>query len=230
MFNPAKRFSMLSLKNIHLISAIGGGHIDTKLTASAMNICLKHCDFGNATLLTHKERPSNLHADVEHIQIDPMDVRGYSKFILTELHKYMKQDRVMIVQHDGFIINPDAWIPEMASFDYIGAPWPVRRPQPCRVGNGGFSIRSRELQECTAELINSHYRPWLGNNEDEYICTSHREYLEEHGFTFASSGLSALFSVEFNSWHHEDNGGVPFGFHGFYEGREKYFQQLQKEL
>lgn len=223
---------MVKLHNVHLISAIGGGHTDVRFTAGAMNICFRQCEFGRATLMTHTDRPTNLLPDIEHLKIPPMGLPEYNKFMLIDLFRYVREERVMIVQHDGFIVNPNAWLPEMLNYDYIGAVWPVPRPQVCRVGNGGFSIRSHRLQEAVSKAVTTKLRPYTGNNEDEYICNSHREFLEQGGFTFAPSDLASRFSVEFKSWHHEDLGGlVPFGFHGFYDGRDhKYHPLLRKEL
>jgi len=58
----------------------------------------------------------------------------------------------LLVQPDGFVINPDKWDNQFFEYDYIGAPWeqvphsyldPWGKPH--RVGNGGFSFRSKKL-------------------------------------------------------------------------------------
>lgn len=196
-----------------------------------MNICFSHCEFGRAALLTHTDRPQNLNEGIEHIKIGAMGLPEYNKFMLTELHNYMRCSHAMVVQHDGFIVNPDAWLPEMLDYDYIGAPWPTQKPSPCRVGNGGFSVRSFRLQEAVAKAIKSNLCPFRGNNEDEYICTSHREFLEAGGFTFAPPPLAAQFSIEFKTWHHDELTMTPFGFHGFYDRRDHlYHPLLRKEF
>lgn len=43
--------------------------------------------------------------------------------MIKELNKYIETDYVLIVQYDGFILNPKAWMDEFLEYDYIGAPW-----------------------------------------------------------------------------------------------------------
>ena len=54
---------------------------------------------------------------IDHMSINSR--QAYSKFILQELHKYIHTDFVLIVQWDGFIINPDAWNDQFLSLIHI---------------------------------------------------------------------------------------------------------------
>ena len=85
---------------------------------------------------------------IDHMSINSK--QAYSKFILQELHKYIKTDFVLIVQWDGWVINASAWRDDFLNYDYIGAVWPWH-PEGLRVGNGGFSLRRERLVELTAE-------------------------------------------------------------------------------
>lgn len=39
------------------------------------------------------------------------------------LDSYIETPHVLVVQYDGFILNPDAWTDEFLEYDYVGAPW-----------------------------------------------------------------------------------------------------------
>ena len=71
---------------------------------------------------------------------------------------------MLVIQDDGHIVNPSLWDEEFLKYDYIGLPWPfedswiekqlkeqrpiIRKVYPKnRVGNGGFSLRSRKFLE-----------------------------------------------------------------------------------
>ncbi len=59
---------------------------------------------------------------------------------------HIETPHVLLVQWDGYAINPGAWRSEFLDVDYIGAKWYWQTDGP-RVGNGGFSLRSRKLLE-----------------------------------------------------------------------------------
>lgn len=136
----------------------------------------------------------------------------YSEFCIRELYKHIKTSHCLVVQADGYILNPSAWNPEFLKYDYIGAPWLPSGT----VGNGGFSLRSGKLLWCCS-TINDNPHP-----EDNFICVRHRKTLEQMGCRFAPPEVASSFAFEGRSWN---NGvewqGVPkswdgqFGFHSW---------------
>lgn len=130
--------------------------------------------------------------------------QAYSQFMLQELHKYIKTEFVLVVQWDGWVINASAWQPEFLDYDYIGAVWPWH-PEGLRVGNGGFSLRSKRLLELTAEPK----FVYKNLNEDDLICHVNRDYLVSNGIKFAPEELARYFSYE-----RELSNLQTFGFHG----------------
>jgi hypothetical protein len=138
-------------------------------------------------------------------------IQDYSKFMLFDLHKYIKTDFVLSVHWDGYIINANAWQPEFLNYDYIGAIWPWH-PEGLRVGNGGFSLRSKRLLELTA----SSGFVYKDRNEDDLICHVNRDYLVRNGVRFAPEELARYFSFERELTNIET-----FGFHGEFH-RDKY--------
>jgi len=141
-----------------------------------------------------------------YIPIHPLsNTEEYSEFVLKNLTNQITTSHALIIQWDGFVINPTAWSSDFLDFDYIGAPWP--QFQHHTVGNGGFSLRSKRLLECLAdpEIILSH-------PEDLCICRSNRQLLEDkHAIRFAPADVAEHFSVE---RHHKKKD--TFGFHGIF--------------
>jgi len=126
----------------------------------------------------------------------------YSKFVVKELYKYFETDYVLIVQWDGYVLNPKAWTDEFLQYDYIGAPWHFRTD--IKVGNGGFSLRSKKLMTLLAtspEITRLH-------PEDDTTTIIYRQFLIDKGIKFAPVELAYKFSVE-----HEPYVGS-FGYHG----------------
>ena len=71
-----------------------------------------------------QKKPSILNSSIEHVSIPPMDLMGYSKFMLQDLYKFVDTKFCLVIQSDGFVINPNLWTNQFLEYDYIGAPWP----------------------------------------------------------------------------------------------------------
>lgn len=127
-------------------------------------------------------------------------IKEYSIFMVKELANYFDSEFVLVAQWDGFIWDPTLWEDEFLAYDYIGAPWTADTPMlgdhinppHFRVGNGGFSIRSKRLQDFLRDDPNI----VLHKNEDIAICQLNRAYLEKCGFTFAPYDVAERFSLE----------------------------------
>lgn len=126
----------------------------------------------------------------------------YSRAILFELWKHINTKFALVCQGDGYILRPHLWTNEFLKYDYIGAPWPpkthyTKEGVEVRVGNGGFSLRSKKLLRAFVDLN----LPFTDNgtgyfNEDGQICVYHRKALEDYGIRFAPVELAARFSTE----------------------------------
>src|SRR5687768_5817660 len=93
--------------------------------------------FGAVRLLT--SRP---HDDPRVVPIAPLTtIEAYSQFVIKQLNQYVATPHVLLIQYDGFVLNPDAWQEAFLVYDYIGAPW--LEEEGYIVGNGGFSLRSK---------------------------------------------------------------------------------------
>jgi hypothetical protein len=174
-------------------------------TVDALRKSMRQATFGRVLFLSDR-RPAVPMEGIEWVAINPMRSRAdYSRFMLHELARFVDTKHVLCTQWDGFVLHGDAWRPEFAEYDYIGAPWP-HFADAYRVGNGGFSLRSRRLLEACEDI------PCDGlHAEDVLIGRVHRERLEALGIRFAPEELAAEFAYERTA-----PTGHEFGFHGAY--------------
>lgn len=129
-------------------------------------------------------------------------IEDYCRFMVKDLAEHIKTPHCLVVQWDGYVINPKFWKEDYRQYDYIGAPWKADG----QIGNGGFSLRSKRLLEALrAEPFTGPFTP-----EDEYICRHNRKRLEaDHGIRFCSPATGLLFSAEDIVYRGQ------FGFHSF---------------
>jgi len=147
------------------------------------------------------------HGEIEIIRINPLNsLSAYSNFIIYSLYHYIESTHVLILQWDGFIINPNLWDEQFLGFDYIGAPfiprasdWGYSRDQEGRffaVGNGGFSLRSKKLLQAPTDLGLIDDLKLTNGHEDGFFCVLHRDYLEHQGFQWAPTAIAFRFAIE----------------------------------
>jgi len=199
------------------VTLLGIDCVNVERLQAAMDVCQKDIQFGAVKLLTSLPTDDKRLVKIPHIG----SVQEYSRFCVEELVNYVDTEFVLIVQYDGFILNPKSWTDEFLKYDYIGAPWLVRdwsvknfdfpKNSVCTKisGNGGFSIRSRKILEICARLAREGKIP-KAHPEDVAICVWHRDLFEKEGMRFAPAELAARFSVEGEEWTYSDQ----FGFHG----------------
>jgi hypothetical protein len=160
------------------------------LAARALARSMGHCDFAEALLLSDRKVEGPFRTRL----IEPLrSIDDYSAFLLRGLREFIQTPFVLVTQWDGYVVDPQAWCPEFRDYDYIGAVWPWYADG-MRVGNGGFSLRSRRLLDALAQPA---FALPAGINEDEAICRQWRPALErEHGLRFAPEALAERFSHE----------------------------------
>jgi hypothetical protein len=208
---------MVTLNNVTLVSVTS---VNVDRTIRALKYSSKDIKFNEVLLLTDKNVSP---IGIKTIKINEIDYIGYSKFIVYELYKYINTEFALIIQDDGFIINPRKWNDDFLKYDYIGAPFPIPQPNDnisyrdpfgelMRVGNGGFSLRSKKLLSLASEL-NLEWKPYFGFwNEDGFYAVHNHHIYEENGCVFAPIEVAKHFSHEHNL--PETQGIIPFGFHG----------------
>jgi len=133
--------------------------------------------------------------------------RDYGTFMMKRLHRFITTPHVLVVQWDGYVVNPSLWDPYWMQYDYIGAPWWFAGHN---VGNSGFSLQSLRLLKAVSRTEFEQ-----GDAEDGWICRKHRPRLEaEHGIVFAPEEVAARFSWEPNEKYQSPHPDGTFGFHG----------------
>ncbi len=199
------------------VTLLGIDCVNVERLQAALDISQKEIEFGAVKLLT--SLPTE---DKRVVKIRKIDsVEDYSSFCINELKDFVDTEYVLVVQYDGFILNPMSWTDDFLRFDYIGAPWivadrsvrnftfPKELLGSTVVGNGGFSLRSRKFLEVSARLAGEGRIAKI-HPEDVSLCVWNRNLMEEGGIKFAPPELAARFSVEGEEWTYKEQ----FGFHG----------------
>jgi hypothetical protein len=182
----------LNLDNVTIICIDG---VNPDIGLKALKYSMKDIEFGSAKLISHI-RPDNIPDTIEFVEIGKLTHDSYSPFMLHELYKYVDTDFCLTIHDDGFVINPHLWNNDFLKYDYIGAPWlhtVQYYGEKYRVGNGGFSLRSKKLINlCRQIKLNA-------GHEDSSICIRYRDALESHGCAFAPVEVAMRFSLEEDS-------------------------------
>lgn len=193
--------------NLSEVTLCAAACVNVGATLRAMERCLEQADFGRAILFTNAEL-ADLPAGIERVSIVPLrSSHEYSRFILLELSQWIETTHCLIVQWDGFILDPEAWDPALLELDYVGAPWPQFQDGD-DVGNGGFSLRSKRLLDaCSAPGFVVTDEP-----EDLVIARRNRHWLEKAcNMRFADRTTASRFSFE-----RDHTAPQTFGFHGVF--------------
>lgn len=184
---------MLDLSNVTLFSLSWGNKIES--TTKAIIHCAKLCKFYDIVFLTP---PSVSENPIEN------EIR-YNQFMISHLYKKIESDFCLVIQWDGFVINPEMWNDDFMNYDYIGAPWNFKGSRN-NVGNGGFSLRSKKFLEASSRIS---YHPtkcdWFDKQqavdrpispEDWFLCYHSYDEMLNNDIKFAPVNLASEFSVE----------------------------------
>jgi Protein of unknown function (DUF5672)/SEC-C motif len=192
---------MLNLSRVTLCCVDCVNH---DLAFAAIGQCVQKCTFGRVLFVT--DRAFEVEG-IAVVRIAPLASReAYSHYVIKELIRYVDTEFVLMMQWDGFVINPAAWNDAFLEYDYVGARWGWP-DDGHTVGNGGFCLRSKRLLAALADPHVAEYPI-----EDIAICRTYRAYLEAaHGIRFAPEAVADQFSFEATYPK-----GLPFGFHGLF--------------
>jgi len=197
---------MINLPNVTLICIEGTEN--SEKASLALEYSSQDINFKEVVLIS-PTLPSNILGNIKYYPISKLTWDEYNKFIIKELHSYFTTDYCILIQTDGFIINSHLWSDEFLKYDYIGAAWDFEKypfqinpinPNVInskgiknlnRVGNGGFTLRSKKLLETTSQCPFECVGP-----EDVFICNDFYDYFTEHGIKFAPIEIANLFSKD----------------------------------
>lgn len=144
--------------------------IDARRAIKVLEHCKTKADFGAVKLLT------SIPTDYEHaVKIMPLNsLIMYSIFMLTKVHEYIDTDHVLIVQRDGWILNPESFDPAWLELDYIGPLF----VQFDKVGSGGFSLRSKKIMQEVSKLVQA-IEIWDGSQAQANHIQNSLSYYED---------------------------------------------------
>ena len=195
------------LPNLTNVTICAIDSINPTLAGRAIDLSLQQCRFGEAILFTDQAIAGGSRYQVVNIP-RIISREEYSRFVIKSLFNHIKTDFVLIVQWDGYVLSGAAWISDFLEFDYVGARWHWF-PEGMRVGNGGFSLRSRKLLSATSsdDFV---FNPAVA--EDLLVCHTHRAFLEmRHQIKIADESIADQFSYERSAPE-----SLTFGFHGLF--------------
>ncbi len=206
------------MKKLPGVTLAGIDCVNVERLQKALDISCAEIEFAEVKLLT--SLPTN---DVREISIPHIgSIEAFSKFCIRDLANYVSTDFVLLVQHDGFVLNPSSWTDEFLKYDFVGPPWfvhdefwfdkysfPRELFDKVVVGNGGFSLRSKKFLETSKRLADegafNKYHP-----EDLVLCVWNRKIMENAGIKFAPPEIAEKFGIEGQDHVYDKQ----FGFHG----------------
>jgi len=204
-----------------------------KETISALEYSMQSIDYEDILLITNTNIKSN---DYRTAKINSFNsVSDWGEFIVFKLHNYIKTNYILLIHHDGFVVNPSSWDKHFLNYDYIGAPWPIskdgfsyldNKKNIIRVGNS-VSLRSKRLLELPSKLDLSWHNLDHGFfHEDGFLCVQSREVLLKNDIKFAPYEIAKFFSREYTF---SDNKHLkPFVFHKWY-GENRFFPCFEQK-
>jgi hypothetical protein len=216
---------MLYLPDVTLICV---SSVNFEHTLYAFQKSMQKINFGDVKLISDQNPPGFVESGISIEKCDSItSIDSYSHYMIFDLYKHVHTSHCLVIQADGFVINPEQWDPLWLTYDYIGAPWEYIDHSYLdpwgnhhRVGNGGFSLRSKKLLEVPLNAYvhfdvnwGNFYKHMNANDtaEDGCICVHNRHIYEVLGCKFAPIEVASRFSHE--KLLPETKGIKPFGFH-----------------
>ena len=223
---------MIKLPNVTLISIDTTDNLSG--TLKGVYTSMSGINFGAVKIITTKNQIETNYSLVddgivlEEPVVDIKNYNDYNHYVIHDLHNHVNTSHCLLVQPDGFVLFPEKWNNEWLKYDYIGAPWAYAEDAYIdpfgnhhRVGNGGFSLRSKKFLEVPTKVE----VPWETNNSDFYwmpegvvnyhedgnVCVHNRHIFIEQGCKYAPVEVAVRFSQETRV--SECDGITPFGFH-----------------
>ena len=142
----------------------------------------------NSELSTYINTKRILLHQLESMVDQPSD---YTNSLLTNITfwRLVKGEKVLFFQLDSiFCSNSSHKLNDFLKYDYIGAPWHSQLKMPAKVGNGGFSLRSRR-KSIALLLLRSYDHLY---HEDVWFS----RFLHLVNASVAPINIARIFSVE----------------------------------
>ena len=187
------------------------------LSSRALELSNKRFPLNNALIFSDKVDHWNGRDIIKIPEIK--STKDYNSVVFFELLKHLKTNFALFIQYDGFVLSGELFSEQYLCWDYIGAPWP--HYSDFKVGNGGFSLRSKKLLQGIQKYL---LPDDLYCAEDVVICRYLRARLEEnHDIRFAPEKIAEMFSYEMKKPDFKT-----FGFHGLFHLPELLVGEIEE--
>jgi hypothetical protein len=199
--------------------------VNPEKAARALRHSSLACQFDQVKFFGYQRPDPSIQFDYEFIQTKKFNYQQYNQFVISELNSFIDTDFCLLIQPDGFIVNPHLWRDEFFQYDYIGALWPKSLfesyPQGTNVGNGGFSLRSKKFLQTVSENIKTYSFMkdfGLNKNEDFFLLKTNYDNLIDLGLKIAPPEVAIKFSIESlnDDFSEYIDTSQSFGFHGYH--------------
>lgn len=185
---------------------------------------LKAVEFGSVVVCTDNPKALHVPGALTVPVWDWGSKLDWERFIWEKAPAFCNTDHAMFMEWDAGLVDVGSWQPIFATFDYIGAPWWYS--DGLNVGNGGLSMRSRELMRFLTTRADAF--PVLTPGDDA-LCRKYRRRLETIGARWAPEAVAADFSFECNI---PPQGKRTFGYHAMRNwprvlGREELLERTR---
>tara|TARA_Y100000389_G_scaffold180179_1_gene194798 strand:+ start:921 stop:1610 length:690 start_codon:yes stop_codon:yes gene_type:complete len=186
------------------IDLVSVNTVNPEMVIKAMDYSCREIEFNNSYIFTNKPIETKNHQVIKIDKLNSLD--EYSDFLLNFGKFKFKSEYILVIQDDGFIINPKKWNNAFFNYDYIGAPWPKpinldilnnkeqiaeKAKLNNRVGNGGFSLRSKKFLK-----FSSQFKTCEGWPEDLFLTSINYDAAIQNNIKFPSAKLAYTFSTE----------------------------------
>lgn len=189
-------------------------------TIQAMQVSMENLKFADAKFISHEE-PEGLPKTIKYEYCPKINSSGdFDVYAFEELGKHIESSHMLMVQYHAFVLRPWMWDNDWLKYDFIGAPWyespwfvSLTTGEMIRVGNGGFSLRSKKLLDLPKKLGVHTISDRGYTNDDGLINNHYRELFKANGIVYPDVYVAARFSHENDV--PENKGVQTFGFHRY---------------
>jgi hypothetical protein len=206
--------------NLPDVTLLAISSIEIPTTIQALQMSAEKLNFAEIKLISH-EKPESLPKEIKYEYCPKITSSGdFDIYAFEELGKHIETSHMLMIQYHGFVIRPWLWDNEWLKYDFIGAPWyeapefiSLSTGEMVRVGNGGFSLRSKKLLDMPKKLGIHTISDRGYTNDDGLINSYYRKLFLENGIVYPDVHVAAVFSHENDV---PENKGIPtFGFHRY---------------
>ena len=169
----------------------------------AIKVCCKNINFGDIVFISH-EKPENLPDEIRFERYPYIKgIMDFNWLMFENVGEFINTSHALFCQDHAHVLNHNLWRDEWLKFDYLGSPWAIVEDayltdagERIRVGNGGWSLRSRLLMNLPKKhKIKLTHREYFWN-EDGNICVYHRDRFLDLGVKYGTLEESVIFGYE----------------------------------